>query len=120
MATNGRFPTIADLPNLPYTEKVFKEALRLYPAVPAMPRWVPNGAVLQGYTITPKATVVPNVYNMHRHSDHWQKPDEFWPEHFTPEQEEQRAKYAYRPFGAGLRICIGRNFAMIEGKHCWQ
>lgn len=113
---NGRIPTLADLPNLPYTTKVFKEGLRLYPAVPAIPRYVPEGAILQGYKITPKANVVFNTYNLHRHPEHWQKPEAFWPEHFTPEREEQRDQYAYRPFGAGPRICIGRNFAMMEGQ----
>ncbi len=112
---NGRIPTFNDLPNLPFTEQVFKEGLRLYPAVPAIPRYVPDGDVLQGYNIVAGANVVANLYNIHRHPDYWEAPDQFWPQRFTPEREKARPKYAYMPFGAGPRLCIGNRFALMEG-----
>jgi cytochrome P450 len=52
---------------------------------------------------------------MHRHPDHWERPEEFYPEHFTSEAKGGRDRYAWTPFGAGPHLCIGNNFAMIEG-----
>ena len=52
---------------------------------------------------------------MHRREEYFPNPEEFEPERFTPEREKQLPRYAYFPFGAGPRICIGMHFSMMEG-----
>lgn len=113
----GRTPTLADLPNLPYTLMVIKEAMRLYP-----PAWILSARTAQedvtiGRTFIPKGsnvTVAP--YVQHRLAKYFPDPERFDPERFTPEQEKQLPKYAYLPFGGGPRVCIGNSFAMMEAQ----
>jgi len=54
------------------------------------------------------------IYTLHRHPDFWDEPDAFNPERFSPENTRKRNKYAYIPFGAGPRQCIGNNFGLME------
>ncbi len=54
-----------------------------------------------------------NIYGIHHHSDYWDTPDTFNPEHFDPAAELQRPQFVYLPFGGGPRLCIGSNFAMM-------
>jgi cytochrome P450 len=53
-------------------------------------------------------------YTLQRHPAFWEKPDQFYPNHFTPEAEQTRPRYAYFPFGGGARLCIGDQFAKVE------
>ena len=53
-------------------------------------------------------------YMTHRHPEFWERPLEFTPEHFAPGQAEKRPHYAYYPFSAGPRTCIGNHFALLE------
>ncbi len=116
----GRTPTMDDLPNLPYTQAVFEEALRLYPPAPIVPRQTTHAAVLGGCAIPAHTRVIVSIYNIQRHPAYWEQPDAFMPERFlpgyTPPAELRQHKLAYMPFGAGPRMCIGNNFAMIEGQ----
>ncbi len=111
----GRTPTLADLANLPYTQMVVKEALRLYP-----PAWILNGRIalenveIGIYTIPKGSTVFISPYVMHRLPQYFPDPDKFMPERFTPETEKTWPKMAYMPFGGGPRVCIGNAFAMME------
>ena len=57
-------------------------------------------------------TITP--YITHRHPEFWERPEAFYPDHFAPEQVEARPRYAYYPFGAGSRICLGKHFALLE------
>lgn len=114
---NGRLPTFHDLPNLPYTAMVIKEALRLYP-----PAWVLNGrspltdTEIGGYPIKKGSIVFISPYAMHRLPQHFADPETFRPERFAPELEKELPRYVYLPFGAGPRVCIGNAFAMMEAQ----
>ncbi|MCA9924007.1 MAG: cytochrome P450, partial [Anaerolineales bacterium] len=113
----GRQPTLADLPNLPYSLQIIKEAIRLYP-----PAWVLNGRLaledvqLGGYTVPKGSTVFVSPYVMHHLPQYFAEPEQFKPERFTPEFEKSLPKFAYMPFGGGARICIGNAFAMMEAQ----
>jgi cytochrome P450 len=111
----GRTPTHADLPNLPYTLQVFKEAMRLYPPAYIVVRVALRDFNLNGYQIHKFETLMPSIYAIHRRPDYFPDPEAFQPERFTPERERELPRYAYMPFGAGPRICIGNHFAMMEG-----
>ena len=108
-------PTIADLPNLPYTLQVFKETLRLYPPVYAFTRRAMSSVQLGTYRIPKGASVVISPYTLHRRADFFPEPARFDPERFAPEREQSLPRYAYIPFGAGSHICLGLHFALLEG-----
>lgn len=113
----GRLPTLADLENLPYTEMVIKEAMRLYPpAWILMSRTPLEPLTLGSYTILPGEWIFIAPYVVHRDPRFFPNPDRFDPERFTPEQEATRPRFAYFPFGGGPRVCIGNSFAMMEAR----
>lgn len=111
----GHPPTLADLPNLPYTEMVLKESMRLFP-----PAWVltarqANEEISIGeYRIPKDGLVMISPYVLHRLPQYFPEPEQFDPERFTPAREAKLPKYVYMPFGGGPRICIGNSFAMME------
>ena len=111
----GRTPTLADLPQLPYTEMVLKESMRIYPPVWTLnARQASEETTIGDYTIPKGAQVMVSPYVMHRHPEYFPDPMHFDPERFRPENDEQRPKYVYMPFGGGSRVCIGNSFAMME------
>jgi cytochrome P450 len=111
----GRTPTAEDAPRLPLALAVFKEALRLYPAVYMFGR-VTTTDVQIGEWDLPKGTVVlVGPYALHRKPSLWRDPLRFDPSRFTPEEEAKRHKLSFLPFGAGPRTCIGNHFALLEG-----
>ncbi|GHO71110.1 cytochrome P450 [Ktedonobacter sp. SOSP1-52] len=112
----GRAATYADLAKLPYSQQVFKETLRMYPPAYAMGRAALKDIVIDGYQVHKGDLVLIAPYVMHNRPDYFPRPFEFDPERFTPEREKQLPRYAYLPFGAGPRICIGNYFAMMEGQ----
>lgn len=113
---SGRTPTLADLPNLPYTRQVFSEAMRLYPPAWIMGRTAIGPDQIGGYTIPAGSTVVFSQYLMHRNPAYWDDPERFCPERFANEHDPNRPRYAYFPFGGGPRLCIGEPFAWMEGE----
>src|SRR5581483_10114923 len=99
----GRLPTVADLPNLPYTLQVFKETLRLYPPVYAFTRGAVVPVQLGDYSIPKGTSVVISPYTLHRRSKYFADPERFDPERFESQQEQKLVRYAYLPFGAGSK-----------------
>jgi cytochrome P450 len=112
----GRPPTAADLPRLPYALQIFKEALRLYPPGAAIARQALRDVEIAGYRIPKRQLVMLMVYTVHRRPDIYPDPERFDPERFTPENEKKLPRFAFMPFGAGARICIGNYFALLEGQ----
>ena len=112
----GRTPTLEDLPRLNFTRQIFEETLRLYPPVWCIPRHCNEPDEIGGYDIGADSTVVILPYLTHRHPDFWDDPEAFDPDRFSPERSENRAKFAYFPFGGGPRVCIGANFSMMEAQ----
>ena len=110
-----RLPTLADLPNLRYTEQVFAEAMRLYPPAWAMGRMSTRPVTLGPYRIPPGAHFFFSQYVMHRSAEFFPDPLRFDPSRHTPENKAGRDKFVYFPFGGGARQCIGESFAWMEG-----
>lgn len=111
----GRTPTFGDLPNLPYALQVFKEALRLYPPVYMFTRQATRDTTLGGHHLPAGSFLIFSPYSIHRRPDYFPDPDTFNPDRFAPGNESQVPKYAYMPFGAGPRICIGNHYALLSG-----
>lgn len=111
----GRTPTYADLERLPYCLQVLKEALRLYPPVYFTGRRALRDVEIVGYRVPKDCYVLLAPYTLHRREEYFPQPETFDPERFAPDKEKQRPRYAYVPFGAGPRICLGLHFALMEG-----
>ncbi len=110
----GRSATAEDLPKLPYAKQVIQESMRLYPPVWGLARMTAADDQIDDVTIPAGAPVLLAQYVTHRHRTFWENPEGFDPDRFLPERSEGRHPYAYFPFGAGPRICIGNHFALIE------
>jgi cytochrome P450 len=110
-----RLPTLADYPNLRYTEQVFAESMRLYPPAWAMGRMSTREIHLGPYNIPAGAHVFFSQYIMSRTPEYFPDPLRFDPDRFTPEAKAARPKFTYFPFGGGSRQCIGEAFAWMEG-----
>jgi|SRR5579859_142937 len=112
----GRAPAITDLPNLAYTRAVIDETLRLYPPAFGITRQSIKADDLGGYRVPANAGITLVFYNVHRDPRFWNEPERFDPERFTPERSAGRLPFAYLPFGAGPRQCIGNQFALTEAQ----
>jgi cytochrome P450 len=111
----GRPPGFDDLERLPYTRMVFKEALRLYPAAYFLMRAVVEPIEIGGHPIAANSVLMTSPYAMHRHPELWEDPDRFDPDRFAEDAESGWPKFKYFPFGGGPHICIGNQFALVEG-----
>jgi enediyne biosynthesis protein E7 len=107
-------PTLAQMETLPYAQQVVNEALRLYPPGWLLSRRTVDADVLGGYPVLPKTNVLLPLYLLHRHPRYWKDPERFWPERFDAAHEAERPRFAYMPFAAGPRHCIGETFALYE------
>jgi cytochrome P450 len=108
-------PTLEDLPRLPYTLQIFKEALRLYPPAYILTRTPKEDIWMDGYKLKKGAVVMISPYLLHRKAEFFPDPEKFDPGRFSPENEKAIPRQAYLPFGGGPRVCIGNQFALIEG-----
>lgn len=112
----GRMPTVEDLPRLPYTLQVLKEALRLYPPAYIFGRQAMRDVTVAGWPIAKDTIVAISTHALHRNPAVFDDPEAFKPERFMPAAEARLHKYAYLPFGGGARVCIGNQFALMEGQ----
>lgn len=111
---DGRAATATDLPRLEYTARVSQEAMRLYP-----PAWIFGREAIAPdafgeFQVPAGAAVVVCPWALHRDPRFWEDPERFDPDRFLPAAVAARAKYAYVPFAAGPRMCIGNMFAAME------
>ena len=114
----GRTPQLEDLPRLPYTDKVVKESMRLYPPAWSLARTVKE-LELAGYRIPVGSNVVMSPWIMHRDPRFFEQPEQFNPDRWTAEATQRLPRFAYFPFGGGPRLCIGASFAMMEATCSW-
>ena len=119
---------MADLSKLKYLECVIKEVLRIYPAVPFIFREFTEDVIIglfdtlhliefffifififfqDNYEIPKRSTAMIFIYQIHRDERYFPEPEKFVPERFLPDNSDKRHPYAYIPFSAGKRNCIG-------------
>jgi cytochrome P450 len=110
----GRAARLEDLKQLSQVEAVLDETMRLYPPVGLLARSALEPDQLYDRDIRPGDTVFLNIYGLHRHKMYWESPERFDPGRFSPEAKESRDRYCYLPFGAGPRVCVGGNFAVMQ------
>ncbi len=111
---NGRMPGTDDLGAMTDTRMVLEEAMRLYPPAPIVSRDSVRPDRFGDIRIEANTSVLISPWVLHRHKTLWDEPDYFDPERFGPGRREKIPRFAYLPFGAGPRICIGQGFAMQE------
>jgi len=112
---NGRSPRYADLERLPQAGNVFSEGLRLFPPAWTLGRRALAEDEIGGYYVAPGTVIAICIYTLHRHPAFWDRPDEFEPDRFSAANSAARHKFAYIPFGAGPRQCIGNTLGLMEG-----
>lgn len=94
-----------------YTQAAYKESLRLYPSAYFLPRQAIKDDVIQGQKITAGSQMFISIKHIQRCPDVYPEPEKFIPERFL---EKPFHDFAFLPFGAGLRVCIGAPLAMME------
>ncbi|MEV3991414.1 cytochrome P450 [Streptomyces sp. NPDC049837] len=109
-----RPPAKEDLPQLKYLKMFIQEALRLYPPLWQVARMPLEDDVLGGYDIPAGSFLLLSTYITHRNPAFWDNPEGFDPERFTRERSAGRPRYAYVPYVAGPRNCVGLAFATME------
>ena len=113
---SDRSPTTADLARMKYLESCLKESLRLFQSVPVMSRTTGEEMTIKGVTIPANTNVMLMNFMLHRDPTMFKNPNQFNPDRFSATNTEKQHAYAYVPFSAGPRNCIGQKFAMMEEK----
>lgn len=108
-------PAPADLPRLEFTRRVLAETMRLFPPSWAMERRAVRECTVGDYVIPAGSLAIASQWVTHRSPRWWDRPEMFDPDRWLPEAAANRPKYAYFPFGAGRRQCIGEGFAWMQG-----
>ena len=112
--TGGGVLTAEHVGRLGYVRQVFSEAMRLFPPAPIVARKVMRAFSLGGVMVPEGAALYVPIHAVHRHARLWDEPERFDPERFSVAGAAGRHRYAFMPFGAGPRVCIGSAFAMME------
>jgi len=110
----GDRPTMADVGELEFVERVIDESMRLYPPVYTMFREPKSAVELGGYRVPEDAAIMLSQWAMHRSERYWDEPDAFDPDRW--DDGVDRPRFAYFPFGGGPRHCIGKHLAKLEAK----
>ena len=110
----GRAATWADVPRLQRTRQVLDESLRLYPPAWVVTRRALAADVVAGVPVPAGTLVIVSPWLLHRRPQAWADPQRFAPDRFR-EPRDSAPRGDYLPFGAGPRLCIGRDFALVEG-----
>ncbi len=97
-------------------EMAFKEALRLKPPVPSMPRRSIKDFTFKGYAIPAGTMVGVNPLFTHHMEEFWPEPEKFDPMRFTDEAQRNRHRFAWVPYGGGAHMCLGLHFAYMQAK----
>ncbi|XP_070544565.1 cytochrome P450 4V2-like [Ptychodera flava] len=113
---SDRSATIDDLKAMKYLDCVIKESLRLFPSVPIFARKLDEDVKIAGYDVPKETAMLVAPYALHRDPKYFPDPEVFDPDRFSLKNASGRHPYAYVPFSAGLRNCIGQKFAMFEEK----
>ncbi|KYN45369.1 Cytochrome P450 4C1 [Trachymyrmex septentrionalis] len=108
--------SVKELSQLKYLERVIKETLRIFPSVPLIMRELEEDVKIDHYTLLKGTSVTLAILLTHRNPAVWPDPLKFDPDRFLPENSQNRNPYAYIPFSAGPRNCIGQRFALLEEK----
>jgi len=104
------------LDDLPLTEMAFKEAMRLAPPVPSLPRRAVRDVEFMGFRIPAGTDVNINPLYTHHMPQLWPEPERYDPTRFAVEAARERHKFAFVPFGGGAHMCLGLNFAYMQAK----
>ena len=112
----GRAAGAEDLDQMPYIRQILDEAMRLYPPVGFLARTAAGPDILGGREVLKGDTIFLAIYALHRHEMWWDRPNAFDPDNFAPERVKTRHRYLHLPFGAGPRVCVGANFAMMQAQ----
>ena len=110
----GRVAEASDLAHMPFIEQVLEESMRLYPPVGLLARNVLAEDELCGRIMRPNDILFLPIWALHRHELLWERPERFDPDRFDRASGLKRDKYQYLPFGAGPRVCVGADFAMMQ------
>ncbi len=105
---------VSDATHTPYLDMVLQESMRLYPPIWGFLRTAIGQDRIGGCSIPAGARVIISPYVVHRSRQIWERPDDFWPEHFSEKHAAERHRFAFFPFSAGPRQCIGGGFATLE------
>jgi len=111
---DGRLPTAADLPLLPFTQMVIKEALRLYPPAWALVRTAIRDCEIGGQRLRAGDSVTVSQWVLHHDARYFARPYQFEPERWAAPGPLDLPRFAYFPFGGGPRGCIGEGLALLE------
>ncbi|WP_255195489.1 cytochrome P450 [Halorarius litoreus] len=113
---DGRPPTASDVHEMAFASRVLNEAMRLYPPVYVMFRQPRTDVKLGGYRVPEDALVMLPQWVVHRDPRFYDDPETFDPDRWAPERVRERPNYAFFPFGGGPRICIGKQFSLLEAR----
>lgn len=110
----GDIPTFEEVAQIPFSRQVIEETLRLYPPVWLYSRTAIADDKVCGYDVPAGTNIFFSPYYLHRHPDFWDEPEAFKPDRFATDEVKKRHKFAFIPFSAGPRRCIGDYFSIVE------